>query len=539
MSFYQRTTTWLNRNDLLLFSILILINIVPLLTTKITTSLDGPQHLYVSNVIIELLKGNDFYSQFFKINELPVGYWTGHFILAILNYFFEWWMAEKLLLIIYYVAIAFAFRYAVKSINSKASLLYSIILPFAGNYFLVLGYFNLSYSFIFLFLCLGYWIRIQNNPNVKNGIGLMILLLILFFTHAFTFAIFWFIAGIYLLESFFAKAKSLKFRDNIKEHFYKAIFLFASGLLSIIFWFNYIFKIQSITTFNKLAFADESTLWDAFTNLRILISFHVEKEIPVSHVIGILLVMLSLFYFAQKFYTRYYLKARRDDPQNEVFLFVAAVIILLYFLFPNTYISGNISKRILIIFFLVYILWLSSRKFPASIVFLSVLIISAVTIYHRKTQLEFYKNIAIRVKEVREVTDHMNPNTVYLPINSSSVWTYRHLSTLAGIEEPYVNVMAPQVLGQFVLKTTGEEAPLLYLGTENSYQLHQYWKTSGSRNSSPRTIDYVIIIDPDKFWQASADKKIKKQIKENYKKIYTTSWEFVDLYQINSLVKEP
>jgi hypothetical protein len=41
--------------------------------TKYVPSLDGPQHLYTASVINELLKGNEFFGEFFRMNDVLVG----------------------------------------------------------------------------------------------------------------------------------------------------------------------------------------------------------------------------------------------------------------------------------------------------------------------------------------------------------------------------------------------------------------------------------------------------------------------------------
>ena len=109
------------KSERLLFLFFSLLNIYPLFTLSIIPSLDGPQHLYISNVIVNLVEGNDFIQQFFMFNKIIVGNWIGHFILSFLNFIFPGAIAEKLFLSIYYLGIVYAFRYLVISINGKPS----------------------------------------------------------------------------------------------------------------------------------------------------------------------------------------------------------------------------------------------------------------------------------------------------------------------------------------------------------------------------------------------------------------------------------
>ncbi|HRW20499.1 MAG TPA: hypothetical protein P5509_00865, partial [Bacteroidales bacterium] len=89
-----------NKNtELIVFLLLALANGFYLVMYKYIPSLDGPQHLYNSNVIVELVKGNDFFKQFFQINNVLVGYWNAHAVLSLYNFIFPSWLAEKLFLL--------------------------------------------------------------------------------------------------------------------------------------------------------------------------------------------------------------------------------------------------------------------------------------------------------------------------------------------------------------------------------------------------------------------------------------------------------
>ena len=86
------------KNETWVFALLLLISMLPLWIFKYVPSLDGPQHLYNSNVIMQLIQGSEIFREFFRINEVVVGYWTGHFALSFFNLFLPAWLAEKMFL---------------------------------------------------------------------------------------------------------------------------------------------------------------------------------------------------------------------------------------------------------------------------------------------------------------------------------------------------------------------------------------------------------------------------------------------------------
>jgi len=69
----------IDKKEKLFFFLFSLLNIYHLYTLNFIPSLDGPQHLYISNVIVNLLKSNDLINQYFAFNSVIVGNWTGHF----------------------------------------------------------------------------------------------------------------------------------------------------------------------------------------------------------------------------------------------------------------------------------------------------------------------------------------------------------------------------------------------------------------------------------------------------------------------------
>ena len=157
------------KNERWIFLLFFIITLLQLWLTRYIPSLDGPQHLYNANVMVELLKGNELMRLFFDINEVVVGYWTGHFFLAFFKLFFPAWLAEKLFLTACVVALVFSFRYLVRVINPmKGNFVAFLIFPFVYHSYFLLGYYSFSIAAIFFFLAFGYWIRNQDRLNPKR-----------------------------------------------------------------------------------------------------------------------------------------------------------------------------------------------------------------------------------------------------------------------------------------------------------------------------------------------------------------------------------
>ena len=109
--------SFLSKDEEIIFYAILLINIVFLFPTRFYPSMDGPAHLYNSNLIKQLVLSNHFIGDFFQINSFPVPNWTSHFILSFFGLFLPAWLSEKFLLILYVSGMAISFRLLIKTLK--------------------------------------------------------------------------------------------------------------------------------------------------------------------------------------------------------------------------------------------------------------------------------------------------------------------------------------------------------------------------------------------------------------------------------------
>ena len=79
-----------------------ILNLSPIFIGEFFSTMDGPAHLYNSNLINRLLfesKLNDF----FIFNQEPIPNWTGHIFLSVINKFAPAFITEKGLLIFFFL----------------------------------------------------------------------------------------------------------------------------------------------------------------------------------------------------------------------------------------------------------------------------------------------------------------------------------------------------------------------------------------------------------------------------------------------------
>ncbi len=500
---------WILHKEPFLFFIFSILNVYTIFLIDFYYSLDGPQHLYVANIIAELLKGNDEVARFVQINDLIVGYWTGTFLLTIFKLIMPAKIAVKLILIIYYIGISYSFRYLVKSIYRKPTLITFLIFPFSASFFIGLGYYNFSLAIAVLFLCLGYFLRIGYVYTWKNLIIMGLLLVLLFLSHAFVYAIAGLILMLYLVFTFFYQWQNsgklaFAFRNFLKHLGFLALLSLPANIL----WINYVVSIRGITSFISVQHIPSTNLFESIYNISILSWFVTEPHIVLNYLIITILVFLMLYAIVKRVIS---MSSRSKNPTtsnglipSDFWFFVTGIMLILYFFYPDRLITGNISNRILLLFFLMFLVWVSSQKYHAVISILILLFIIPISILKWEIHMRFLPELGRRSVEVIKIAESMEPNSTYLAMNYSNIWTHDHFSKLPGIDKPLIITNAPQVAGQFVLKINTESNPPLYLGQKDRLSCKIYWSLKGNDSLPIRPIDYVVLIathamddDPD------------------------------------------
>jgi hypothetical protein len=168
----------------LAFAGLIAASLVPIWAFTYFPSQDGPSHLNNAN-ILRLYPWRDLASfrDFYSINFYPLPNWTVHLLLAGLMNVFPALVAEKLFLSIYVVSYPLAFRYCARGITPAARVGAFLVFPLIFNFLLQKGYYNFSFSVVFYFICVGYWLRNRSDLTARKMAALSLLFILLYFCH--------------------------------------------------------------------------------------------------------------------------------------------------------------------------------------------------------------------------------------------------------------------------------------------------------------------------------------------------------------------
>ncbi len=513
-----------------------------LLTFDFIPSLDGPQHLYVSNIIVNLIKSNELVNQFFKFNDVIVGNWIGHFILSFYHLFFSAAISEKLLLATYYLGIAYSFRYLVISIKGKATFLSFIIFPFSTTTLVLYGYYNFSLAVIVFFFVMGFWIRMeQKELSRKMFFSMMFLFLLLFLSHVFVFMLTGLVFAIHLflvfLNDYFISNNRV---NTVRYHLKKFAFLFIAAIPAIILWINYTIVVTSLgyEEVSKFSFFD---LTNFLVTIRSLMAFHKENETPGNVALFIFINLIIAFSIIFRFVI---FKRNRRNPEkvakyfrtSDFWLVVSFVFLILYYVVPDRMSSGNITNRISIIMFFILIIWIAIQDVPKWFGVISAILFVTITINNRSIN---YNNLSLlerNIIDLKTLDKHIDDDSVIVTIGKSKNWAKRHFPFYLGVDKSVVFLTNPQLGGQFPVIWNLEEIPPVFLGNKNinKYEISNFHGITGDNyiDHKIRFADYALIIEPNEYFKNGLNKTLINTLEKYYVKVAKVRSNYA-LYKFN------
>ncbi len=409
----------MKRTEQILFFVFVILYLLPVLLHAFYPTLDGPSHLYNSGIIDQLL----FYPSsaahdFFMMNPSPEANWSGHFLLALFNLFLPAFLSEKLLLVIYIVGITYSFRYLIRTMSPANNIGSWLIFPFIYSFPFCIGFWNFCLAIPILFLTTAYFIRNENRLNIRHGLILALLFLLLYFSHLMVLLLAFLFLGMMIASNLFSSVT----RTGLIR---KIIFLIAAGFPAFIL--SVYFMVKNSGTHDRSVFLETSQLVNWILNINPIITINHEVEQAFTIPIRIAFVAMFMYIIYCRMKNKIFLK------KGDVWFLACIFLTILYFVTPDELSSGGfVSIRILLFFFLTLILWFAIQ--PANkmvvIIFVGICVLPNLLFlrYH-------YQQASVLCEEVLEITsaaDHIEKNSVVLPLNYSDNWLHSNLSDYIG-----------------------------------------------------------------------------------------------------------
>jgi hypothetical protein len=513
------------------------LNLIPILSGKFFPTLDGPAHLYNSQLINSLLfEGNKLLSDFFSFTHEPVPNWTGHIILSFFNLFLPAFVAEKVLLLFYMIGLPLSFRALLKTIYPSNNLFSYLIFPFTYSFVFFLGFYNFSIALVFMLITLNYWIKHEDNlSSIKNMVILSLLTTLTYFSHIFVFGILIIIIGLYILMKGTIKIfddSTLK-KEILVYSFRKLRILLISSFIPLVL-FVYYFYLRSNSGNN--IFLSHSELIDWLKNIRPIIALNsLVEEVYTKKIFYIIssICIIALYNRINEIHLNTKFSFKNVIRISDVWLFASIAILFLYFKLPDSDGSaGYVTVRLGLLFFIFLIIWLSTQNLKK---WYSLLVVAAVLYCHFKLNVYYTsatKGLNKVAIECNNASNHILPNSIVLPLNYSDNWLYGHFSNYLGIDKPMIILENYECgTGYFPLKWNENSMPNTLFGDMSiDNQSCSQWKSN--TQNSPIKIDYVFVLGNIDLKTDSCNQKIKQTLLDNYTLIYHS--ENCNLYQFKN-----
>jgi hypothetical protein len=540
---------WWKNNDgeRMLFYGLLIIHLLPLWLFTYFPTQDGPVHLYNSRIIGEWY-WSDFpvFRDYLTLNERFDPTWFGHLILAGLMKLVSPMLSQKLFLTIYIVAFPLSIRYALGAINNDARFLSVLGFPFIYNAVFHYGFFSFSMSLAVYCFFIGYWLRHAEALDWRAAIGLVLISVLLYFTHVISMAMAYVSAAVISGTWWIARIITLHHANllNMRSLGGTSLNLLVKPLLSLLPALALLLLFLSDRERQMLPGPDFYERLKDFVHLGVLYVFQ-RKELVLS-------ALLSAVYWG--FCLRFIVEDwnRRKLQRHDVLLLLVVVLAVGYFSAPDPFIMGEsgtlgggyTKERLNLFPFLILLFWLGSREFSlfrkrfvqlAGVSFAFAFI--TIHVLH-------YRVINHQLDEYLSAIQQVESNSTLLPLFathqglassgrhlSGKVDPIIHASNLAGAERPILVLQNYQAnMGYFPVSFLLSRNPYLHIG-----QIEIAPPTANLLDYASKTdgrIDYVLVwLGQKQNTESPEMHSVYGQLNKEFKRIFVSRNGSAELYQ--------
>jgi len=203
---------------------------------------------------------------------------------------------------------------------------------------------------------------------------------------------------------------------------------------------------------------------------------------------------------------------------------------------PNVVGTGAVSMRVLVLFYLVFVLFLALQKYSPVFLVLMLGVIFYSSVQRSYIASDSLKSLSRDVDEIMEMNDYMEPNSTYFAMNYSTYWQHSHIDCYIGVDKPLINLANPQCLGHFPV-VWENKLPCLYLGNHASHELGVFWNSAGI-DRTIHIIDYFVVWGYGSFINEKSS--LKTTIDNYYELVAVSSRGNAALYRfkLGSLIDE-
>jgi hypothetical protein len=408
---------WVLSHEKLLFALFALSCTLPMLLPPYFMSYDGPAHLYNSRLLAQWWLGNsDWLAEHLFLQKEALPNWLTYPFLALFGELFGYFNADKLLQTVYAGLLLYGFRYLVKSFNPTAS--WSTWIGGVLVVHQLIGMYNFSLSIPLVMWMTGYYKRQMWQFSSLKYLLLMLLALLLYFSHIIGFLVAGLLCGIWWLQqALLNKNQPIPLNYRVQAFFLLAL-TFLPGI-----WLSWHF-ISARHGGENLYFSF-TVLLERLWRMDALILFNTSKESGILHWLLLLLPLAAWDLWKQK-------KSLSGELWS---LFLATTaLLLLYFVAPDGSMGASFTSARLQLFFwsclFVLLAALPLRRNALRITFLIALVVIQALNWH---YYKAWRGLSPSVQSWSIAAKHLPPKAKVLTLNYSQHWYHEHISNFLGL----------------------------------------------------------------------------------------------------------
>jgi len=112
-----------------------------------------------------------------------------------------------------------------------------------------------------------------------------------------------------------------------------------------------------------------------------------------------------------------------------IWFVISAIFLVLFLVMPN---SILMSERLIVLFYLFFIIWLASLKFPGIIKAISLIVVIFVHNFFIHRHFEAIRLLSKDAAKIVQVSEQIKPNSMVLTFNYSDNWLHSHITGYLG-----------------------------------------------------------------------------------------------------------
>ena len=504
----------LSKYEVYFFYTIVLINLLPLLVTKYFPTVDGPAHLYNSQLIVDLLSNNKSpISDYIEFNSNLNPNWSDHFILSGLLYILPAYLAEKILLISYLVFLPISFRFLFNTLKIKEKYLLYFIFPFTYSFMFYYGFYNFHIGLVFFFFTLGFWLKfLKSGFNYQRVFLLAVLTLCVFFSHLFVLAMMLLVIAFFNMSNLISIFKrNTENKNLIIKSISVQIAVISPVAVLVILYF-----ISNPFTGGETEYLPASNLWEMIIQSQPAKGISYGKEAIFTKWIFILISLITIYLVFKR------IKSLRSPIKNSTLnwgLICFTTVILLFTLPNGTSTFGFVSSRLILFLFLFFIVFLATQKVPLWIKIVPFVLINYVNLALTKIYTESSRKMNDISINIIAAAENIAPYSTVSSINDSENWIYGHLSNYLGVDKPMI-----------ILEN--------YEASQNYFPLKWKSDTAAKLLIKNTKADYIFVLTDTSVNSIGVNESRTKPLLENdYELIYLSNDKSVKLFKNDKQTK--